>query len=142
MFHAQRSLLCGGRSDNLNGALALSEITRVAIRHRSATSRLTKDEARRMAGELRQAAGAAAQRVNDAFVSRRAIMDRGMMGQVLDDLIPGDSTEIDEATLGMLFPPGEAAGVIDERTRTAALDSPETTAADFYSTGSRRSLRF
>ncbi len=47
-------------------------------------------------------------------------MDREMMGQVLDDLIPGDSTEIDEATLGMLFPPGEAAGVIDERTRTAA----------------------
>jgi hypothetical protein len=41
------------------------------------------------------------------------------MGQVLDDLIPGDSTEIDEATLGMLFPPGEA-GVIDERTRSAA----------------------
>jgi hypothetical protein len=47
-------------------------------------------------------------------------MDREMMGQVLDDLIPGDSTEIDEATLGMLFPPGEAAGVIDERTRTVA----------------------
>jgi len=47
-------------------------------------------------------------------------MDREMMGQVLDDLIPGDSTEIDEATLGMLFPPGEAAGVIDESTRTAA----------------------
>jgi hypothetical protein len=47
-------------------------------------------------------------------------MNREMMGQVLDDLIPGDSTEIHEATLGMLFPPGEAAGVIDERTRTAA----------------------
>ena len=47
-------------------------------------------------------------------------MDREMMGQVLDDLIPGDSTEIDQATLGMLFPPGEAAGVIDESTRTAA----------------------
>ena len=41
------------------------------------------------------------------------------MGQVLAELIPGDSTEIDEATLGMLFPPGEAACVIDERTRTA-----------------------
>jgi hypothetical protein len=40
---------------------------------------------------------------------------------MLDGLIPGDSTEIDEATLGMLFPPGEAAGVIDERTRTAAI---------------------
>ena len=47
-------------------------------------------------------------------------MDREIMGQVLDDLIPGDSTAIDEATLGMLFPPGEAPGVIDERTRSAA----------------------
>jgi hypothetical protein len=47
-------------------------------------------------------------------------MDREIMGRVLDDLILGDSTEIDEATLGMLFPPGEAAGVIDERTRSAA----------------------
>ncbi|MFZ0986556.1 MAG: hypothetical protein WAN27_02335 [Xanthobacteraceae bacterium] len=47
-------------------------------------------------------------------------MDREIMGQVLDDLIPGDSTEIDEATLGMLFAPGKAAGVIDERTRSAA----------------------
>jgi hypothetical protein len=70
-------------------------------------------------------------------------MDREMMGQVLDELIPGDGTEIDEATLGMLFPPGQAACVIDERTRTPQpLDSPETTAVDFYSTGSRRSLRF
>ena len=47
-------------------------------------------------------------------------MDREMMGRVLDELIPGDSTEIDEATFGMLFPLGEAAGVIDERTQTAA----------------------
>ena len=47
-------------------------------------------------------------------------MNREMMGQVLDDLIPGHSTEIDEVTLGTLFPPGEAAGMIDERTRTAA----------------------
>ena len=47
-------------------------------------------------------------------------MNWEMMGQVLAELIPGDSTEIDEATLGMLFPPGEAACVIDERTRTAA----------------------
>jgi hypothetical protein len=47
-------------------------------------------------------------------------MDREIMGRVLDDLILGDSTEIDEATLGMLLPPGEAAGVIDERTRSAA----------------------
>jgi hypothetical protein len=36
-------------------------------------------------------------------------MDREIMGQVLDALIPGDSTEIDEVTLGMLFPPCEAA---------------------------------
>jgi hypothetical protein len=42
------------------------------------------------------------------------------MGQVLYDLILGDSTEIDEATLGMLFPPGEAVGMIDERTQSAA----------------------
>ncbi|MFY9839825.1 MAG: hypothetical protein WAK55_25820 [Xanthobacteraceae bacterium] len=47
-------------------------------------------------------------------------MNREIMGQVLDDLFLGDRTEIDEATLGMLFPPGEAAGVIDERTRSAA----------------------
>jgi hypothetical protein len=49
-------------------------------------------------------------------------MDREIMGKALDDLIPGDRTEIDEATLGMLFAPGEAAGagVIDERTRSAA----------------------
>ena len=47
-------------------------------------------------------------------------MDREMMGQVLAELNPGDSTEMDEATLGMLFPPGEAAGVIDQRTRTEA----------------------
>ena len=33
-------------------------------------------------------------------------MDREIMGKALDDLIPGDSTEIDEATLGMLFAPG------------------------------------
>jgi hypothetical protein len=58
--------------------------------------------------------------VNDAFVPRREIMNREIMGQVLADLILGDSTEIDEATLGMLFPSGEAADVIDERTRSAA----------------------
>jgi hypothetical protein len=43
-------------------------------------------------------------------------MDREMLGQVLGELIPGDSTEIDAAK----FPPGEAAGGIDETTRTAA----------------------
>jgi hypothetical protein len=47
-------------------------------------------------------------------------MDREIMGKALDALIAGDSTEIDEATLGMLFAPGKAAGVIDERTRSAA----------------------
>lgn len=46
-------------------------------------------------------------------------MDREIKGQVLDDLIPGDSTEIDEVTLLMLFAPGVASGVIDERTRSA-----------------------
>jgi len=48
-------------------------------------------------------------------------MDREMIRQVLNGLIPGDSTEMDEATLGMLFPPGVEARVIDERTRTAAI---------------------
>jgi hypothetical protein len=47
-------------------------------------------------------------------------MDREIMGKALDNLIPGESTEIDEAKLGMLFAPGEAADVIDERTRSAA----------------------
>lgn len=47
-------------------------------------------------------------------------MDREMMGQPLAELIPGDSTEIDETTLGTLFLPGEAKGVIDQRTRTEA----------------------
>jgi hypothetical protein len=48
------------------------------------------------------------------------MMDREMMGRQLDDLIPGDILEIDKGTLGMLFPPGEAAGVIYERTRRTA----------------------
>ena len=47
-------------------------------------------------------------------------MDREMMKNVLHDLVSGDSTTIDEDTLGMLFPPGEAAGVIDEWTRIKA----------------------
>jgi hypothetical protein len=47
-------------------------------------------------------------------------MDREIMGKALDNLIPGDSTEIDETTVGMLFASGGAAGVIDERTRSAA----------------------
>ncbi len=69
-------------------------------------------------------------------------MDRETLGQVLGELIPGDSTEIDAATLGMLFPPGEAAGGIDETTRTAAAGSAQDTAADSYSTSCRRCLRF
>lgn len=48
------------------------------------------------------------------------MVDREMMGRRLDALIPGDSLEIDKDTLGMLFPPGEAGGVIDERTRRTA----------------------
>ena len=46
--------------------------------------------------------------------------DREMVGRQLDALPSGDSMEIDKDTLGMLFPPGEAAGVIDPRTRSAA----------------------
>ena len=47
-------------------------------------------------------------------------MDPETLGQALAELIPGDSSEIDEATLGKLFPPDEAAGAIDQRTRTTA----------------------
>jgi hypothetical protein len=47
-------------------------------------------------------------------------MDLEIMGKALGDLIPGDSTEINEATLGLLFACRGAAGVIDERTRSAA----------------------
>jgi hypothetical protein len=67
-----------------------------------------------------RSAGAVAQRVNEAFVSRRAMMDRDKVGRQLDDLVSGDSMEIDKDTLGMLFTPSEAAGVIDPRTRSAA----------------------
>jgi len=69
------------------------------------------------------------------------MMDRDMVGRQLDDLPSGDSVDIDKDTLGMLFPPGETAGVIDSRTRSAA-NSPKTTTADFYLTISRRSSRF
>jgi hypothetical protein len=48
------------------------------------------------------------------------MMDPEMMGRQLDDLIPGDSLDIDKDTLKMLFLPGEAADVIDERTQRAA----------------------
>jgi hypothetical protein len=48
------------------------------------------------------------------------MMDRDMVGRQLDDLPSGDSMDIDKDTLGMLFPPGETAGVIDPRTRSAA----------------------
>jgi len=48
------------------------------------------------------------------------MMDRDMVGRQLDDLLPGDSMEIDNDTLGMLFTPSEAAGVIDPMMRSAA----------------------
>jgi hypothetical protein len=54
-------------------------------------------------GELRQAAGAVTQRVNEV----RAITDGEKVGRQLDALPSGDSMEIDKDTLGMLFPPGE-----------------------------------
>ena len=47
-------------------------------------------------------------------------MDREMVGRQLNNLLPGDSMEIDKDTLGMLFTSSEAAGVIDPRTRSAA----------------------
>jgi hypothetical protein len=46
------------------------------------------------------------------------MIDREMMGRQLDELIPGDRLEIHKDALGMLFPRGEAAGVIDERTKS------------------------
>jgi len=49
------------------------------------------------------------------------MMDREMVGRQLDDLLPGDSMEIDKDTLEMLFTPSEAAGAIDPRTRSAAI---------------------
>jgi hypothetical protein len=55
-------------------------------------------------------------RVNEA----RTMMDRDMVGRQLDELPSGDSMDIDKDTLGMLFPPGETAAVIDPRTRSAA----------------------
>jgi hypothetical protein len=69
-------------------------------------------------------------------------MDREIMGQVLDGLIPGDSNEIDEATLGMLFPPVKRRTWLTKGREAQLRDSPKTTAADSYSTGSRRSLCF
>ena len=49
------------------------------------------------------------------------MMDRDMVGRQLDDLPSGGSMDIDKDTLGMLFPPGETAGVIDPSTRSAAI---------------------
>ena len=48
------------------------------------------------------------------------MMDRDMVARQLDDLSSGDTMEIDKDTLGMLFAPVEAAGVIDPMTRSAA----------------------
>jgi hypothetical protein len=36
------------------------------------------------------------------------MMDREMVGRQLNNLLPGDSMEIDKDTLGMLFTPSEA----------------------------------
>jgi hypothetical protein len=58
---------------------------------RSAANLLTRAEARRL--NFASLPGTAAQTVNDAFMSRREIMDREIMGQVLDDLISGDATK-------------------------------------------------
>jgi hypothetical protein len=83
------------------------------------TRLISRDEARRITAEHGEAAGRVAKRVNEAFVSRRVMMDREMVGRQLDDLLPGDSMEIDKDMPGMLFTPSEAAGVIDPRTRSA-----------------------
>jgi hypothetical protein len=48
------------------------------------------------------------------------MMDRDIVGRQLDELPSGDSMDIEKDTLGMLFPPGETAAVIDPRTRSAA----------------------
>ena len=83
------------------------------------TRLISRDEARRIAAEHGEAAGRVAKRVNEAFVSRRVMMDREMVGRQLDDLLPGDSMEIDKDMPEMLFTPSEAAGVIDPRTQSA-----------------------
>ena len=59
-------------------------------------------------------------------------MDPETLGQALAELIPGDSSEIDEATLGKLFPPDEAAGAIDQRTRTTATIFARDHGCRFY----------
>ena len=69
-------------------------------------------------------------------------MNWEIMGQVLGDLIRGDSTEIDEATLGILFPPSETADVIEERTRSAATRYARDHGCRFLFDGQCRSLRF
>ena len=59
-------------------------------------------------------------------------MHREIMGKQLDNLIPGDSTEIDEAILGMLFPPDGSdsadgaipRGTMDEESSYVCLDLP------------------
>lgn len=58
--------------------------------------------------------------MGDVFISGRENVDRATLGHALTELIPGESSEIDEATLGRMFPPDQAAGAIDQRTRTAA----------------------
>ena len=69
-------------------------------------------------------------------------MDREMMKNVLHDLVSGDSTTIDGDTLGMLFPPGEAAGVIDERTRIKATAFAKEHGCRFLFDGPSRNSTF
>ena len=70
------------------------------------------------------------------------MVDRDMVGRQLDDLPSGDSIDIDKDTLGMLFPPGETAGVIIQDAKCCYQIRRKTTTADFYLTISRRSPPF
>jgi len=47
-------------------------------------------------------------------------MTQEELGQELMMLPAGATLDIEDETLGMLFPPGAAAGVLDDNTRTAA----------------------
>jgi len=69
-------------------------------------------------------------------------MDREMMKNILHDLVSGDSTTIDGDTLGMLFPPGEAAGVIDKRTPIKATAFAREHGCRFLFDGPSRNFTF
>jgi hypothetical protein len=49
----------------------------------------------------------------------RTTFSLGMLAQTLKDLSSGQTIDVDEDTLGMLFPPGEA-GIIDDESWIAA----------------------